>query len=244
MKLILGFIAAAATLIACKETPSSAPNQPSASTVTTQAAGTLQGPALQKHLIQTGEMTATMKGSPEVLSFKENQYDWAVDGPGGKRCTGKYSIVDQKIILEEAKEGDSIACDKETCQLIVTPDSVYATEGVQCGKTVYYSAKNTPPKGKEVKIAGKEAVLMGKVGASTTTKVVIRSSPSKASQAIACSGNVPEILNLTVLARSKEKVQVDKWNNYWYYVLVHGNEMTFECGNEPAWVFGEFVRLK
>jgi|JI10StandDraft_1071094.scaffolds.fasta_scaffold539591_2 hypothetical protein len=241
MKNILLIIAAAATLAACKETASPASNQP---TATTQATGTLQGSALKKHLILTGEMRAPQNDSPEVLSLQDDQYDWGVDGPGGKRCTGKYSIVDQKIILEEAKEGGVVLCNKEICQFILTPDSVYATEAIQCGKTVYYGAKNAPPKGKDVKIAGKEAVSMGKVGASTTTKVVIRSAPSKTSQAIACSGQVPEILDLTVLARTKEKVQVDKWNNYWYYVLVHGNEMTFECGTGPAWIFGEFVRLQ
>ncbi len=54
---------------------------------------------------------------------------------------------------------------------------------------------------------------------------------------------LPAGMTITVLARTKDKQKVQKWNNYWYYVAYpsyrEGQKMQMY-----AWVFGEFLKVK
>ncbi len=49
----------------------------------------------------------------------------------------------------------------------------------------------------------------------------------------------PRGTEVDIVERTKEKLPVKKWNNYWYRVKVEGE---LYCDN-PVWVFGEFVKL-
>ena len=48
---------------------------------------------------------------------------------------------------------------------------------------------------------------------------------------------------LTIYARTKDKVKTGKWNNYWYYVGFNSSNCE---GSDyvSGWVFGEFVKIK
>jgi hypothetical protein len=103
--------------------------------------------------------------------------------------------------------------------------------------------------GTERSFHGEAVVTMGMVKAKTTTNVKIRSAPSTSAKIIEYvqdpmgsmgpdHGNMPYMppgTELRVVARTKEKKQVEKWNNYWYLVNINFQE--------EVWVFGEFVKI-
>jgi hypothetical protein len=203
-------------------------------------ASDLSGTNLRLSLMHTGPKTGTIGERSYQITFDETQYNMTLLGPGGPTCSAPYQVEDTKIRLE----GSTEFCKKQVCKFVSNLTSVEGTQGLQCGKTIYYAEGDRPEKGAAVKVNGISAIAMGYVPGSTTTKVVIRSAPSKSSKPIACTGKVPDTLNLMVLARTAAKMKVDNWNNYWYYVFIHGDENSFDCGNKPQWIFGEFVKVQ
>ncbi|HOP64030.1 MAG TPA: hypothetical protein PK358_15695 [Spirochaetota bacterium] len=104
--------------------------------------------------------------------------------------------------------------------------------------------------GENLKINGLEAVAMGIKEGSTTTVLKMRNAPSEKAEQVHYSYTdeddqkytvkaLPLNTSLTVLARTKKKDKVGKWNNYWYYV-----EFETYFDYMRAWVYGEFVKIK
>ncbi|EKO70247.1 hypothetical protein ACO2J1_14915 [Leptospira interrogans] len=54
---------------------------------------------------------------------------------------------------------------------------------------------------------------------------------------------LPKGFHVEVIARSEESVQIDKWNNHWYFVVsslgCYGNITT-----KYGWIFGQFLDMK
>lgn len=46
-------------------------------------------------------------------------------------------------------------------------------------------------------------------------------------------------MSIYAVARTLEKQKVDKWENYWYYIIVEPNLHYTQCS---GWVFGEFIQ--
>jgi hypothetical protein len=90
-------------------------------------------------------------------------------------------------------------------------------------------------------------VLTGATGI-TTSNVKIRKSPSINSEALKYTDKiyldpasktydfVPANTKIYIIARTKNKYSVDKWNNYWYLISVGMNE--------EVWMYGEFIKIK
>ncbi len=203
-------------------------------------ASDLSGTDLKLSLIHTGPKSGIIGERSYEITFDEQQYHMRLLGPGGPSCSAPYQIEGKKIKLE----GSTDFCKKQVCTIVSNLTSVEGSQGLQCGKTIFYTEADRPEKGAAVKVNGVPAVAMGYVAGSTTTKVVIRSGPSKSSKPVVCNGKVPDTLNLMVLARTADKMKVDSWNNYWYYVFIHGDENSFDCGIKPQWIFGEFVKVQ
>ena len=81
---------------------------------------------------------------------------------------------------------------------------------------------------------------------------MFRESPDKAGKLIVCKNPDPESksysalpkgMHLIVLARTKEKASVGKWENFWYYVDPNIDWYS-SCSSMTGWVFGEFVEFK
>jgi len=106
---------------------------------------------------------------------------------------------------------------------------------------------------READIDGMPAVTMGYKLSATTANLRIRKGPGKEYEnmqfyfkdkktgRIKSWGSILEGTNIRILARTKEKMQVDKWNNYWYYIEYKEPEGTL-MSYKNAWCFAEFVK--
>jgi hypothetical protein len=95
---------------------------------------------------------------------------------------------------------------------------------------------------------GVPVVTMGLAQAYTTSDVKIREAPSVDAKAFQyfismfpdptakAMDYVPKGTQVTVIARTRETVQVGAWNNYWYLVSV--GQVS------EVWMFGEFVKIQ
>ncbi len=95
---------------------------------------------------------------------------------------------------------------------------------------------------------GVPVVTMGLAHGYTTSDVKIREAPSVDAKALQyfissfpdptakAMDYVPKGTQVTVIARTRETVQVGAWNNYWYLVSV--GQVS------EVWMFGEFVKLQ
>ncbi|HOP31463.1 MAG TPA: hypothetical protein PK293_13620 [Spirochaetota bacterium] len=103
--------------------------------------------------------------------------------------------------------------------------------------------------GEPLKINGREAIAMGAKEGLTTAVLKMREAPSSTAKEIHYTyvdvdqtftvKALPKDRSLIILARTKDKDKVGKYNNYWYYVEF---ERYFDYMR--AWVYGEFVKIK
>lgn len=108
------------------------------------------------------------------------------------------------------------------------------------------------PEGTARKIQGRDTLSILKFGSVNDT-AYLRSAPDVSAKPLKC---VIDYLNYSepyegqviakgikvfVIARTKTKVKVQKWENYWYYM--EANQYGGKgCG--PGWIFGEFITIK
>lgn len=112
-----------------------------------------------------------------------------------------------------------------------------------------YLTKDTPRK-----IQGIDTLSILKNGTVNDT-AYIRSAPNVSAKPLNCVIRMPESTGkseyegqviakgreMLVIARTKAKFKVQKWENYWYFVEAnpYGGK---DCG--PGWMFGEFITIK
>lgn len=175
------------------------------------------------------------------------QWKWEIMGEHCRK--GKYQIRDQTITFQNWTKCDPDADDTNlfrlkgaTCEIKKTPDNPDHEEHIVCGKKGMFG--NTGKKttaGATKKIDGAKVVMM-KGGGVTTANVKLRSGPSTNTEVLEfksmdddiMQSYIPKGFELEVVARTKDKYEVGKWNNHWYYV-----EPNMETGR--GWVFGEFL---
>ncbi|HPS56789.1 MAG TPA: hypothetical protein PK514_01670 [Spirochaetota bacterium] len=116
---------------------------------------------------------------------------------------------------------------------------------------VLWDTGSAVKEGESISIQGIDAVTMGVKEAVVTTILKMRETPDPNGKEIQITyvdsddiapaivvKALPKGQRLLVLARTKEKSNVGKWNNYWYYVEFELYE------TRRAWVYGEFVKIK
>lgn len=101
------------------------------------------------------------------------------------------------------------------------------------------------PAGESRKIDGKDVITMASKVGVTTSEVKIRKTPDVKGEAIVYVAGyydeqsykaVPINTEVVVVARTPQKVKVQNWENYWYYVNVGTHY--------GVWMYGEFVRFQ
>lgn len=205
--------------------------------------------ALKAHL-QNQVFVDVPDGNYREIKFQGSQVEMQVFGPGGMPCSGGFSVNDKTIQIRIADGAGSCATDAKACVLVDTPDSPVAAEALRCGNDLFFSQNKPPAPGKAIQLDGAASVTLKPYKGKLTTAAVFRQKPAKSGAAIPCtyynadmngapkSGLPP---GFTVYARTKDKMKIDKWENYWYYVF-SPNYDTQTCNSQFGWVFGEFVR--
>jgi len=117
------------------------------------------------------------------------------------------------------------------------------------GEVKIWDYNSLIPEGTGFKINGKDVIAMGAKEAETSIVVKVRESPSvkgkeihytyEDAMATVTVKSLEKGKPLIVLARTKEKEKVSKWENYWYYV-----EFETNIDYKRGWIFGELVKMK
>ncbi len=119
--------------------------------------------------------------------------------------------------------------------------------GMKISRMVFPVEENKVKPGTEVVYNGIPVIVLPGSGI-TTTLVKIREKPSTSSKALTYCATVaydpsakeydavPKNTMVRIIARTRDKYTVGKWNNYWYCISVGMNDR--------VWMFGEFIKLK
>lgn len=191
---------------------------------------------------------------------------WRFVGEGIVESPMRYGVSQGKIrieILPEALMGantnllDTVK-PVTVCSLLELPDSLEYLYELKCDNKLKLYSGSHRVIGLPRKVAGYAIITTGGYKAEITEPVKFRSAPSPDAPTISCSfpdrafsdgrtitSDVLRYENarIFVLGRTPEKATVQKWRNYWLYVMVstdiHDGE---SCQNNYGWLFGEFIR--
>lgn len=210
-----------------------------------------EGEALKVYL-QHKTFVDAPAGNYHELKFEGDKIETQTFGPGGVPCSARFSVSGKVLRVKNpgSVSGDGCALHTDKCTFLETPDSPLSVEALQCENSLFFNMDKPAPLGKEIRLDGAAAITLKPGPNELTTAAVFRKKPAKSGAAIQCTyynaemnGNPKTGLppGFTVYARTKDKVKVDKWENYWYYVFSPSYD-TQTCNSQFGWVFGEFVR--
>ena len=191
-------------------------------------------------------------------------------GPGGQTMEASYTVQGDSLkytitkarYMQEKDNGK-----KGVCKIVKLKDNPYFQEELNCtgviGTYLNSSGNDDVPKvfrtflSKDTarKIQGNDTLSILKEGTVNDT-AYLRSAPNASAKPLDCtiydqSGKghksqvIPKDRKLLVIAKTKTKFKVQKWENHWYFVDAggpSGYDSVNNCG--PGWVFGEFVTIK
>lgn len=138
----------------------------------------------------------------------------------------------------------------QSCIYFVDKNALHYGIFLKCKDYTFGRIDSLVAAGRALQYEGRELVSEGWVAAEAATPAKFRSKPEKNAPTIAYDpGNdmegpkpktdvIPAGASMSLIARTTEKYDVEKWHNYWYLVEVHGLE------NYRGWVFGELIKRK
>lgn len=132
--------------------------------------------------------------------------------------------------------------------LVDDNDSIKYSRYLKFDDGTKFADKSTPVKGEGLlkKINSVKVITMNKKRGIVKTNVKLREKADANSREIEycrdpemgpCTKYIPKGDEVTIIARTENKVKVQKWENYWYYV-------EFPSTTGEGWVFGEFIEVK
>ena len=199
-------------------------------------------------------------GPPNIgwqITFSENgkaEYHFAWEGSRSVQAT--YEVSKGDIIIRisgSAEEHDIKWLGRRTkCHIVKEKDSLEFLYSLACdNKVVMLFSHGHKRINQETIIDNIPAVTLGGQRAEAVATVKFRESPNLSSKTIYCKferseggGVIPKgNQHIYLLARTKDKVRVEKMENYWYFIRLYVEQYDGEsCKKEQGWVFGEFVK--
>ncbi len=179
-------------------------------------------------------------------------------GESGGIFTGTYKVVNDELILnyKDYSAYDSMNNPGYKPEVYEKRGKIGKLAGavqfdtyINFGDVIIVCKDSVVKEGLPVTKDGVEVVTTGGKTGLVTKNAKIRSMPDVKSEFIYIGVDLgyeglaycPAGKELKILARTKNKLQVEKWNNYWYYA-----ELTSagEFGARYGWIYGEFVKVK
>ena len=170
--------------------------------------------------------------------------------------SGSYKIDGNKLIytVEKSPEGTEFEKGYKGTAILTDKDSIKYKWYLQSDKLGNVYNHNTLIKESEiVSVNGIDAISTGVKKGTVTNVLKIRGAPNASAKEVnfySCvSGetvtakSIEKGKELTIYARTKEKEQVGKWNNHWYYIEFYSDNCEGP-DSVTGWVFGEFVKIK
>ncbi len=183
----------------------------------------------------------------------------------GESYTGTYKIQGDTLHYTLTAEGwnEKGKGEKGTCKITQIKDHLSYQEELKCTGLIgeYFHGMQKRrifgkplPDGTARKLDGRDVLTVQKE-AKINDAANYRSAPDVSAKPIhcklpcgdECSGPpkidgtvIPKGIEVIILAKTKNKVKVQKWENYWYYVDIKWswNEI---C--KKGWIYGEFITL-
>jgi len=213
-----------------------------------------------------------IEGTMKITFTPDGRFKFMIDlGQSYISASGSYSIKGGKLslMIEDSDSEDNIGLSLNNGVILTDNNSPKYTRYLYFKKitlkTFYLKFKelmlwdtsSAAKEGKSVSIQGIDAVTMGVKKAVVTAPLKMREKPDQKGKEInitcehCCDDDVPKVLKslpkgqeLLVLARTRDKRTVGKWNNYWYYVEFRYDMDIYVCKTQRAWVYGEFVKFR
>ncbi|GAB4433724.1 MAG: hypothetical protein OHK0011_16800 [Turneriella sp.] len=168
-----------------------------------------------------------------------------------------YTINGDELVLNKGKacppEKDGYTMGEfeisaQKCR--ITNEGLYFRTAIDCPSLPMMGAGGTEKKsGETARLEDQTVIIVNQEGV-TTAAARIRTQPAVTAAPLKYkignnsledptgeSDTLPKGRKVQVVARTKEKVQVQQWNNYWYYVSFR------EWTEYSGWVYGEFINL-
>lgn len=189
----------------------------------------------------------------------DNTFSSMFHGPGGSEFSGTWNKEGSQLLLKPNPEqaayislwgdGKFPKSGVYKCKEKDDNTSLFYTRKLDCGVENFWDP-NSKRKGGPAKYKGIDIELINndKYGVSTTA-VKFRSAPNAEAKVYSCFlmdkkvGSIPEGMEFNVIGRTKDKVKVGKWENYWYLIETIFDE-GFHCESDRGWVFAEFVKFQ
>lgn len=199
------------------------------------------------------------------LEFKTNG-DFTANEAGediGLQGKGKYKIENEVIGLtietEESfvAEPAKFAKKQFKCKIVNQKEDIEFEYALDCDNKVDYYSRNLLSLDRVKKYLGKYEVLsIAPTKGKTIDNANFRIEPADKGKLINCNLHkdntsmdatqrtfIPKDREIEIIAKTKDKFKVQKWENYWYYIRVPLAELEGErCDvKNKGWVYGEFV---
>lgn len=184
------------------------------------------------------------------LQLKKSSYGF---DEGGCKFEGSYAVIDNELYLTWKlysfyDKGDP-EIHKAGAKLVNDNNSVSYDTKIIFDSITLICLNSTVNSGQNRVLDGMNVVTSGGKKAIVTKNAKIRSKPDVRSDIIRFGADLgdeglaycPAGKELRVLARTRDKVRIEKWENHWFFVeLVSAGEF----GARYGWIYGEFLEIK
>ncbi|MDH4262085.1 MAG: hypothetical protein OEV78_03465 [Spirochaetia bacterium] len=223
-----------------------------------------------KERLKTGDWNLeTDRSESGDIKFNDDGFIFKYSGEGIPygEITGKYEIIKNSIKLQPehfqtgGHQGRNLPEDIkyiknlisiETCRIESPQSAVEFKDILQCTHSSFWDHKNLVFKNTDRVINETNSITTGKRKADVTTSVYVRSKPDVSSKPLNCSWNLtskgiisPDDIKYSeiyVFARTKNKINIQSWENYWYYVQINKLGLA-DCMRIKGWIYGEFIKF-
>jgi len=220
-------------------------------------------------ILAEGDWVEDVRILNQYLKFDRNgRFQHKISFEGCGASNGRFHLSGKQLTFSEIQEVEGCTpwfTEKTTCNIVNTPNNLDFIEILKCQangakewQDDFQFANRKKPQRPEALITLDGAIsrVSKPKAAQIIENAVFRKQPKTDAaravfrESIDCpEGNdqeqsyLPKGQKISILAKTKERSSVGKWNNYWYYVCPITCEVYMGQGCYfKGWVYGEFVR--
>lgn len=219
--------------------------------------------AQEEKTIET-QWSSNEPGKCSIILKLYSDKSWNAEccGPGsciegeGSYAEGAHSIsfkVKKSVKTNPDKKDDFyVKLFKSSCEWTEDKTRLDFLELLTCGTTFLFKESSKVREGTEIESKHGILIALGQKNGKISDDAKFRNTPSIKSKTNKCKieiamdsfgmdGVIPKNSSVKLLARTKDKMKVKNWENYWYFIETFSSVGDKNCKENTGWVFGEFV---